>query len=431
MRRGASHLRPHRASKWPDPAAQQGDPFTPLHRAVLVKRKAVPASAALKATAHRTKDSAAIRRSHRTPAGFPLPSWGKRGLIPFVSNPSCAPLPRRHRANPHDFQTRAGRLRRSTASSLSSIPPVAIQRAAKTPIPQTVQTMSRLLAAFVFLSSILGSVGATAQTITGAGSSAAAPIYRSWAKAYARATGATVEYDPVGSSGGIKKIRQNEVGFGASDVAPSSKELAEGGLVTFPVAITGIAPVFNLAKISDGQLRLTSEVLARIFLGEVTRWNAPEIAAINPGVALPNEAIKVIVRSDGSGTTYNFTDYLGKVSPKWKTTYGARNSIKWADGFIGAKGSDGVVQAVKDTQGSIAYIDHGYVKEHGLATAQLKNVDGEFVRPSVAAFRAALASSEWATAGSFSQTLTPATRQSRVAHHHGHFCRRAPGGQQS
>ena len=266
--------------------------------------------------------------------------------------------------------------------------------------------MSRLLAAFVFLSSILGSVGATAQTITGAGSSAAAPIYRSWAKAYARATGATVEYDPVGSSGGIKKIRQNEVGFGASDVAPSSKELAEGGLVTFPVAITGIAPVFNLAKISDGQLRLTSEVLARIFLGEVTRWNAPEIAAINPGVALPNEAIKVIVRSDGSGTTYNFTDYLGKVSPKWKTTYGARNSIKWADGFIGAKGSDGVVQAVKDTQGSIAYIDHGYVKEHGLATAQLKNVDGEFVRPSVAAFRAALASSEWATAGSFSQTLT-------------------------
>lgn len=266
--------------------------------------------------------------------------------------------------------------------------------------------MNRIFLVLVCIFSTLGSMSAMAQSITGAGSSAAAPIYRSWAKAYARATGITVEYDPIGSSAGIKKIRQNEVGFGASDVAPSAKELTDGGLATFPVAITGISPVFNLIKISDGQLRLSGEILSRIFMGEISHWNAPEIAALNPGIALPDETIKVIVRSDGSGTTYNFADYLSKVSSKWKTTHGAKTSIKWADGFIGAKGSDGVAKAVKDTPGSIAYIDHGYVKEYGLSTAQMKNAEGDFVRPSVSAFKAALVNSEWATSSSFSETLT-------------------------
>jgi phosphate transport system substrate-binding protein len=266
--------------------------------------------------------------------------------------------------------------------------------------------MNRIFFVLIFIISPLGSMSAMAQSITGAGSSAAAPIYRSWAKAYAHATGATVEYDPVGSSGGLRKIRQNEVGFGASDVAPAAKDLTEGGLVTFPVAITGISPVFNLTKISDGQLRLSGELLSRIYMGEISRWNAPEITVLNPGVALPDEAIKVIVRSDGSGTTYNFADYLSKVSSKWKTAYGAKTSIQWADGFIGAKGSDGVAKALKDTPGSIAYIDHGCVKEYGLATAQVKNAEGDFVRPSVNAFKAALANSEWATSGSFSETLT-------------------------
>ena len=210
----------------------------------------------------------------------------------------------------------------------------------------------------------------------------------------------------MGSSGGINKIRQNEVGFGASDVAPSAKDLTEGGLVTFPVAITGISPVFHVTKVSDGQLRLSGELLGRIFMGEISRWNAPEITALNPGVALLDEAIKVIVRSDGSGTTYNFTDYLSKFSSKWKTAYGAKTNIKWADGFIGAKGRDGVAKALKDTPGSIAYIDHGYVKEYGLASAQMKNAEGDFVRPSVSAFKAALVNSEWATSGSFSETLT-------------------------
>ncbi|WP_287925332.1 phosphate ABC transporter substrate-binding protein PstS [Diaphorobacter sp.] len=266
--------------------------------------------------------------------------------------------------------------------------------------------MRPFLAALAFLLTALGSANATAQNTTGAGSSAAAPIYRSWAKAYTRATGATIEYDPVGSSGGVKKIRQNEVGFGASDVALSVKELTESGLATFPVAITGIAPVFHLPKVTDGQLRLSGEVLARVFMGEIGRWNAPEIAALNPGRALPDEPIKVIVRSDGSGTTYNFSDYLGKISTQWKAAHGAKTSIQWPQGFIGAKGSSGVAKAVKDTPYSIAYIDYGYVKEHGLSAAQMKNAEGEFVRPSVGAFRVALFHSEWAATGAYSETLT-------------------------
>lgn len=266
--------------------------------------------------------------------------------------------------------------------------------------------MRSFLAALTFLLSTLACVNATAQSITGAGSSAAAPIYRSWAKAYTRATGIHVEYDPVGSSGGVKKIRQNEVSFGASDVALSTKELTEAGLVTFPVAITGISPVYHLPRVADGQLRLSGEVLSRIFLGETSRWNAPEVAALNPGVALPDEAIRVIVRSDGSGTTYNFADYLSKISAVWKTTHGVKTSIKWPHGFMGAKGSEGVAKAVKDTPYSIAYVDYGYVKEHGLSAAQMKNAEGEFVRPSVSAFRIALLHSEWTTTGAYSETLT-------------------------
>lgn len=266
--------------------------------------------------------------------------------------------------------------------------------------------MNPFLVTLAFLLTSLGSMNAVAQNITGAGSSAAAPIYRSWAKAYTRATGATVAYDSVGSSGGIKKIRQDEVSFGASDVALSVKELAESGLVTFPVAITGISPVFHLPKIADGQLRLTGEVLGRIFMGDISRWNAPELIALNPAVALPDEPIRVIVRSDGSGTTYNFSDYLSKVSAAWKSTHGAKTSIRWPEGFIGAKGSEGVAKAVKDTPYAIGYIDHGYVKEHGLSAAQMRNADGEFVRPSVSAFRIALLHSEWATTGAYSETLT-------------------------
>lgn len=247
---------------------------------------------------------------------------------------------------------------------------------------------------------------AGAQAVTGAGSSAAAPIYRSWAKAYTKATGASVAYDSVGSSAGMKKIQQQAVGFGATDVHPSDKDLIEHGLIALPVAITGISPVVNLPKVQNAQLRLTGEVLGRIFMGEITRWNAPDLTALNPDTPLPDLPIKVVVRADGSGTTYNFADYLAKISPAWKTSFGVKTSIKWPDGHLAFKGSEGVAKGVRDTVGAIGYVDFGYVAEYGLASVQMKNADGVFVKPSIDTFKAALANSEWAATGAFNNTLT-------------------------
>lgn len=245
-----------------------------------------------------------------------------------------------------------------------------------------------------------------AQTISAAGSSAAAPIYQSWAQAYQKATGIALAYEPIGSSAGLKKIRAHETDFGASDVAPSEAELSKDGLVSFPVAITGISPVVNLPHVRDGQLRLTGEVLARIFLGEITQWNAPEIVKLNAGTTLPDAPIKVVVRADGSGTTYNFADYLAKLSPAWKSKFGVKTSFEWPANFVAVKGSDGVVKAVKDTPGAIGYVDYGYVKDNMLAAVQLKNLEGEFTKPSIVAFGSALAASEWASKGAFTGTLT-------------------------
>mgnify|MGYP002079385574 CR=1 FL=1 len=252
--------------------------------------------------------------------------------------------------------------------------------------------------------------GATmAQAITGAGSSAAAPIYQSWAQAYQKATGVPLIYEPIGSSAGLKKVRARESSFGASDVSPADAELNKDGLLIFPVAITGIAPVVNLPKVGDGQLRLTGEVLGRIFLGELTQWNAPDIAKLNPGLALPDLPIKVVVRSDGSGTTYNFADYLSKTSAAWKSRQGVKSNFEWPSGFVAVKGSDGVVKSVKETPGSIGYVDFGYVKDNALAAVQLRNLEGEFVKPSLQAFRTALAGSDWSTKGTFTGTLTEQT----------------------
>lgn len=245
-----------------------------------------------------------------------------------------------------------------------------------------------------------------AQSISGAGSSAAAPIYKSWAQAYQKATGVGFSYEPIGSSAGLKKIRARETNFGASDVSPSEADLAKDGLVIFPVAITGISPVVNLPKVSDGQLRLTGDVLARIFLGQITQWNSPEIVSLNPGSVLADTPIKVVVRADGSGTTYNFADYLSKLSPAWKLKYGVKTSFDWPANFVAVKGSDGVVKAVKETSGAIGYVDYGYVKDNLLTTVQMKNLEGEFIKPSIIAFRNALGGSEWVSKGLFTGTLT-------------------------
>lgn len=254
---------------------------------------------------------------------------------------------------------------------------------------------------------LLTQVGFTsAQNINGAGSTAAAPIFQSWAQAYKKTTGIDLAYEAIGSSAGLKKIRALETQFGASDVSPSDAELVKDGLLVFPVAITGISPVVNLPKVSDGQLRLTGDVLARIFLGEITQWNDPEIVKQNPGSTLPEIPIKVVVRADGSGTTYNFSDYLAKSSPTWKAKNGAKSSFTWPTNFVSAKGSDGIVKAVKETPGAIGYVDYSYVKANTLMTIQLKNQDGEFTKPSIFAFRSALNGSEWVSKGSFTSTLT-------------------------
>jgi phosphate transport system substrate-binding protein len=269
--------------------------------------------------------------------------------------------------------------------------------------------VSPLLVLGLFVSALLQINGASGQTLSGAGSSAAAPIYRSWAAQYQIAGGPSLSYEPIGSSGGIKKIKAEQTGFGASDVAPSAEELKSSGLVLFPIAITGISPVVNLPKVDDGQLRLTGPVLARIFLGEITQWNDPAVAQLNAGLSLPALPIKVVVRSDGSGTTYNFADYLSKVNATWKTTYGAKTSFTWPSTFIGSKGSDGVVKSVKENIGAIGYVDYGYVKANRLLSVQMAGADGIYIQPSVASFRAAMQNSEWNSKGTFSSTLTNIT----------------------
>lgn len=244
------------------------------------------------------------------------------------------------------------------------------------------------------------------QGMAGAGSSAAAPIYRSWSNEYQKKSGISLAYESIGSSAGLKKIRSGQTGFGASDVAPPQAELTKDGLVLFPIAITGIAPVANVPKIGDAQLRMSGSVLARIFLGEITQWNAPEIAQLNPDMALPDLAIKVVVRSDGSGTTYNFADYLAKVNPLWKEKNGVKTSYTWPATFVPVKGNEGIAEAVKVTPGAIGYVDFGYVKVNKLHTVQLTNADGDLVQPSIAAFRIALLNSDWSKKGSFTGTLT-------------------------
>jgi phosphate transport system substrate-binding protein len=216
----------------------------------------------------------------------------------------------------------------------------------------------------------------------------------------------TLAYEGVGSSAGVARIKQRAVDFGASDVAPSDAELAQEGLVALPTVVTGVVPVINVQQIGSQQLRLTGDVLARIFLGEIANWNAPEIRALNPSLALPAAPIRVVVRADGSGTTYNFTDYLAKVSTAWKGQRGVKSSFEWPASFIAAKGSDGVVKAVKETTGAIGYVDFNYVLDHALTGVAMKNAQGEFVGASPASFREAVVNSAWYAKGDFGTTLT-------------------------
>lgn len=256
---------------------------------------------------------------------------------------------------------------------------------------------------FLLTSACAGTVGA--ETLTGAGSSAAAPLYRAVATAYGSKQDFQLVYDPAGSSTGLKKIKAGEVGFGASDIAPSQTDLTKDQLVLVPTFITGVVPAINLPKLGPVSLRLTGPVLADIYLGKITRWNAPEIQSLNTDIKLPALEIKPVVRSDGSGTTFYFTDYLSRISPEWKEKFGAQSSIAWPANFTGVKGSDSVAKTVKETTGAIGYVDFNYVTEYSLGTVQLRNASGEFVSPGVATFRTALRASEWSGKGDFHATL--------------------------
>jgi phosphate transport system substrate-binding protein len=247
-------------------------------------------------------------------------------------------------------------------------------------------------------------VGA-ADSLTGAGSSAAAPVYRIWAEEYLKKGGEPIGYDPVGSGSGMKKIKRREVDFGASDVIAPTNELAKDDMVMFPTVISGVVPVVNIPRLST-PLKLSGEVLAGIFLGEITHWNAPELARLNPGENLPNLLIQVVCRSDGSGTTYHFSDYLAKVSAAWKTRYGVANVHPWPASFVAVRGSKEVSRTVRNTPGAIGYIDYNYVVEDGLTGTEVRNAAGRFITASTESFMSAVGRSPWFSEGDFSRTLT-------------------------
>ncbi len=246
---------------------------------------------------------------------------------------------------------------------------------------------------------------ASAQDITGAGATFPAPVYAKWADAYNKATGVKINYQSVGSGAGLKQIAAKTVDFGASDMPLSDDKLAEGGLVQFPTVIGGVVPVVNIAGIQGGQIKLSGQLLGDIYLGKVAKWNDPAIAALNPGVKLPDATITTVNRSDGSGTTFLFTNYLSKVNAAWKAGPGEGTAVKWPNpNGTGGKGNEGVSQYVKQLPNSIGYVEYAYAKQNKMAHVLLKNKDGNFVAPDDANFKAAAAGAEWAK--TFYQVLT-------------------------
>jgi len=246
---------------------------------------------------------------------------------------------------------------------------------------------------------------ATAADISGAGATFPYPIYAKWADAYKKATSNGLNYQSIGSGGGIKQIKARTVTFGASDMPLKADELAKDGLVQFPTVMGGVVPVVNLEGIAPGQLVLDGPTLAKIFLGEVKTWDDAAIKKLNPQAKLPSDAIAIVHRSDGSGTTFIFTDYLSKVSPEWKSNVGANTAVEWPAG-IGAKGNEGVANNVAQTKGAIGYVEYAYAKQNKLTVTKVVNRDGKVVSPDAAAFQAAAASADWVGTPGFSVILT-------------------------
>ncbi len=244
-----------------------------------------------------------------------------------------------------------------------------------------------------------------AVTINGAGASFPFPIYSDWAFKYEKVSGMKLNYQSIGSGGGIKQIKEKTVDFGASDAPLKADELKAAGLVQFPMIIGGAVPVVNIKGVAAGQLRLTGKVLAEIYLGAITKWNDDAIKALNPELRLPDTAIAVVYRSDGSGTTWLYTNYLSKASASWAVKVGNDKSVAWPTG-VGAKGNEGVAAIVKNTDGGIGYVEYAYAVENNLAWTQMQNRAGAFVKPTVATFAAAAASADWKGAPGFYMVLT-------------------------
>ncbi len=250
---------------------------------------------------------------------------------------------------------------------------------------------------------VAGAASAWAQDVTGAGASFPAPLYAKWADAYNKATGVRINYQSVGSGAGMRQIRGKTVDFGASDAPLKDDELAKDGLVQFPTVIGGVIPVVNIKGVQPGQIKLTGAVLGDIYLGKITKWNDAALTALNPGVPLPDAAISVVRRADGSGTSFIFTNYLSKVNPEWKTKVGEGTAVNWPTG-AGGKGNEGVAAFVNRLPNSIGYVEYAYVKQNKMTYTLLRNQAGNFVAPDDANFKAAAAGADWAK--SFYQVLT-------------------------
>ncbi len=235
---------------------------------------------------------------------------------------------------------------------------------------------------------------ANAQSITGAGATFPAPIYAKWAAEYNKVTGIKVNYQSVGSGAGIKQIDSKTVDFGASDMPQTDEVLKAKGQFQFPTVIGGTVPVINIKGIAPGQMKLDGQVLGDIYLGKITKWNDPAIKALNPTLALPDADIAPVRRADGSGTTFNFTNYLSRVHPEWKTKVGEGTAVNWPVG-AGGKGNEGVAAFVNRLPNSIGYVEYSYVIQNKMTYAQMKNKDGVFVSPSEEAFKAAAAGADW------------------------------------
>ncbi|MDD2885703.1 MAG: phosphate ABC transporter substrate-binding protein PstS [Dechloromonas sp.] len=247
-------------------------------------------------------------------------------------------------------------------------------------------------------------VPAMAAEITGAGASFPAPIYAKWADAYQKATGNKVNYQSIGSGGGIKQINAKTVDFGASDKPLSVEELDKGGLMQFPTVIGGVVPVVNVTGVQPGNMNLTGAVLADIYLGKITKWNDKAIADLNPKLSLPATDIAVVRRADGSGTSFIFTNYLSKVSDEWKSKVGEGTAVQWPTG-MGGKGNEGVAAFLQRIPNSVGYVEYAYAKQNKLAHVNLKNAAGNYVAPDDETFKDAAATADW-NKSAFGEILT-------------------------